>query len=113
MDLEIAIREHPRIGIPFLLCAVLAGCMLFAFVMQWNQYSMVEEQWRGAKEEWKKGTRLQTALRWYFLGSFIAVYRIWKESKGVRFLLPLSVAHGGLAWLLYKWMEHLMIPAAS
>lgn len=87
--------------------------MLFAFFAQWNQYSMIEEQWRGVKEEWKKGTRLQTTLRWYLLGSFIAAYRIWKGSRGGRFVLPLAVILGCISFFLYKWMEHLMIPPAS
>lgn len=113
MDIEVAIREYPGIGIPFLLCALLSGCLVAAFLMQWNQYSMVEEQWRGLKNEWKKGTRLQAALRWCFLGSFVAAYRIWKETKGIRFILPLGIMLGAIAWLLYKWMEHLVALAVQ
>lgn len=109
MDIEVAIREHPALGIPFLLSAVLSGCLAFAFVMQWNQYSMLKQQWRGVREEWKKGSRWKTALRWYFFGSFIAAARIWKESVGMRFILPLSVALGAIAWFFYKALERVSV----
>lgn len=101
MDIVSAMREHPHIGVPLVLCALLAISLLFAFFGQWNQLSMDEKQYEGVKEEWKKGTRLKTLLRWYFLGDFIAAKRIWTESRGIRFILPLGLFFGVLAWLLY------------
>jgi hypothetical protein len=106
MDIEEAIRQHPHFGIPFVLCSLMAVALLFAFVMQWNQYSMIEKQWTGLKVEWKKGARLKTLLRWYFLGDFIAAKRIWGESKGIRFVLPLGFTFGIVAWLLYLVLAH-------
>jgi hypothetical protein len=105
MDMETAIRAHPHLGIPFVLCVLMSISLLFAFVMQWNQYSMLEKQWSGLKEEWKKGTRLRTLLRWYFFGDFIAAGRIWKESRGIRFVLPLGLGFGLAAWILYQALE--------
>lgn len=101
MDIEEAIRHHPHLGIPFVLCALLSVALLLAFVMQWNVYSMIEKQWSGLKEDWKKGARLKALLRWISFGDFIAAKRIWDESKGIRFVLLLGLISGGLAWVLY------------
>ena len=106
MDIESAIRAHPHLGIPFVLCVLLSVSLLFAFVMQWNSYSMLEKQWSGLREEWKSGTRLRTLLRWYLFGDVLAAKRIWGESKGVRFILPLGLGFGVISWLLYLALEH-------
>ena len=105
MDIESAIRTHPHLGIPFVFCELLSVSLLFAFVMQWNQYSMLEKKWSGLKEEWTKGTRLRTLLRWYFFGDVLAAKRIWGESKGIRFILPLGLGFGAISWFLYLALE--------
>jgi sirohydrochlorin ferrochelatase len=66
---------------------------------------MAAEHWRGVQGDLKKGAGWKAIVRWYFLGSLIAATRIWKESSGIRFILPLSAAFGGLAWILYEALK--------
>lgn len=103
MDIEQAIREHPAIGVSFVLCVLMAVSLLFAFVMQWNGFAMLEKQWEGLKEDWKRTKSWKVVLRWYFFGDFLAAKRIWADSKGVRFILPLGLGFG-VAAFFFHWM---------
>ena len=110
MDIEKAIRDHPLLGIPFLLCSVLAGCLLLAFLAQWNDFSVAERQWHGFRGAWRQEPGLRTLLRWSLLGGFISAKLIWNESRGVRFGVPQAGAMGAAAGFPYWLLERISQP---
>jgi hypothetical protein len=70
---------------------LIGGAMIFGFIMQWNWGTMELEGLKELKSDWKPGMRIQALLRWYFITPFVVTRRIWKKTKGMRWLVPVGV----------------------
>jgi len=104
MDIEEQFRANPLIATAFLLSCTLGASLLIAFFMQWHPWVLAERSYQNFKRERKEKGSILSGLKWAFLGDFIEGWKVWKESRGNRFVLPLGIAFSLLAWLLYEYM---------
>lgn len=107
MDIADAIREFPAVGIPFALLGVLSVCLTFAFVMQWNRFTILEKYREGITQDTQRIGRARAIVKWLLIGNFLAMKRIWDESKGMRLVPVLAVGCGVGAWALYALLKRL------
>ena len=104
MDIEEQFRAHPLLATAFLLSCTLGASFLFAFIMQWHPWVLAEKSYQEFKKERKDKGTLLSAIKWYVLGDILSGWKAWKESKGMRVVLPLGIGFSLLAWLLYGYL---------
>jgi hypothetical protein len=101
VDIEVQFAEHPVLAAAFVLCCLLSGACIFAFVMQWNSGEILIRNTERFMRERERFGSVVAALRWYFVGDWISAAEIWKETRGIRFVLLIGLAMGGLAAAIY------------
>ncbi len=104
MDIEEQFRAHPMIATAFIMSCLLGGSLLIAFFMQWHPWILNERSYQNFKKERKEKGSVKSGLKWTLFGDFLEGRKIWKESKGIRFIFPLGLGFSFVAWLLYKYL---------
>jgi hypothetical protein len=89
-------RGHDLAFAACMICAVFGGGILLAFAMAFSQLNVLGRSIQIAKER-KKGF-----VWWYAASGLVADWQIWRETKGVRWLLPLGAMFCLAAYLIHR-----------
>jgi hypothetical protein len=79
-----------------IMCGVFGGVMLFAFCMAFSQLNVLCRSIQIARE------RKKSFVWWTFLGGLFADWEIWREIKGIRWLLPVGVILCVLSYAIHR-----------
>jgi hypothetical protein len=78
-------------------CGFFGGAMLFAFAMAFSNLNIAARAAQITKER-KKGF-----LWWFFLSGLFADWHIWKETKGIRWLVPVGIALCAISYFIHRF----------
>jgi hypothetical protein len=100
------VKAHPIAGIICVMAGVFGGIFLFAFAMAFDPTVVVARDADAAapKEKGRKMLDLVFTVTNGLGGraSLSEYRRVWVETKGTRFLVPLGLALCGLSFILYR-----------
>jgi hypothetical protein len=87
---------HPVASVWCVVLAFSGGAMLFAFFVAFSQLNIL------ARSVTTTRKRQKGLLWWYLLSDWYALWEIWQETKGMRWLLPLGLMLSGTAYVIYR-----------
>jgi hypothetical protein len=88
-----------------ILCHLMGGIFIFAYLMQFNTVTMEVERFKELKKEWKTHGAIKALLRWYFITPFKVAADRYKQTKGMLWLVLIGIFLIVAGQMLYKVIE--------